>query len=65
MYKEMRSSKTMKRKWRDSNTARTAKPKPADDEEDLEESSEEDFGHGGAFGDSDREYENLEELARE
>ena len=42
MYKEMRSSKTMKRKWRDSNTARTAKPKAASDSQQSDDSSEED-----------------------
>ena len=39
MYKEMRSSKNMKRKWRESHTARTQMPK-ADDGEPISESSE-------------------------
>lgn len=45
MYKEMRSSKTMKRKWKDTNADRGPKPEPAqnDDAENFYESSEEDY----------------------
>ena len=40
MYKEMRSSKNMKRKWRESHTARTQMPR-AEDGENISESSDE------------------------
>ena len=45
MYKEMRSSKTMKRKWKDTNASRGPKPEPAqnDGDENFSESSEEDY----------------------
>lgn len=48
MYKEMRSSKTMKRKWHDSHTAKMLKPKPvsaeqADEDVSDEESDGEDY----------------------
>ena len=49
MYQEMRSSKTMKRKWHDSETAKKMKPKPASEQNDEQESEseseeEEDYG---------------------
>jgi len=45
MYKEMRSSKTMKRKWKDTNASRGPKPESAqnDGDENFSESSEEDY----------------------
>ena len=44
MYQEMRSSKTMKRKWKDSETARKAKPEAANADHESESSEEENEG---------------------
>ena len=53
LYQELRSSKQMKRKWRDSETARKAKPKPAPTDGGIEafEGSDESGDEEEGFGD--------------
>ena len=53
MYKEFRSTRTMKRKWRDSSAMKKLLPKPTSDVAEDEESSEEEEENAPVYSDED------------